>query len=572
MAWELNIVHYGLLGSGDATLVVAREVAPLAGPVARVRSALIDGGRQQDGANLVAWIGVTLGGNPLNVIVVTHYDTDHVGGVIDLLTRGGLCNTVRLYDRGWPGNVIPANYPQYVQAINGLNPTTGNQLPFFAQLNRQRLTNAVDAEGVGPMALAGTYPLAIANLGPPAMPLGGFAAVTQPPDALLGTELLWAGVLGGPPVGAPTLACLAANSYILHPANPGPTGPVGGLGVDVENERSLAFVVRFNNFRYYVGGDIETAQEQHIQDMLNQNNNAPGRVLAMKTSHHGANTATARAFVDRLRPEAALVSCGHGNQYMHPAQQTVNVLDGFAGGALPHGGGTPPNRPISYYLTGYQVLHPNLQTLGGPPSETAGDPLANPPLVSTIGLTVSAAQSNSHPCGQHYLGVQAAANAVYIALTGNPNAAVAQAAAEATMAQGEPVAAAAIAVATATALAALTITLIGNAATGALAANPVTAATIATAVTNAAIGAGVNQAIAGAAGAAAGAASSDGSAVAVNAAVAAALLAVNNLAANGPAATLHVNGNTVANVPGLFNVIFNDANFMGPQPRVVNHF
>jgi hypothetical protein len=159
VAWRLAIHHIDVIGSGDATLIIAREVPPLIGAMAIIRSALIDGGRRQYSGGLHTYVGARLG----------------------------------------PG----------VQTAAG-----------------------------------------------------------------------------------------------------GIVGPIGGLGIDPRNEKSLAVEVTFGNFRYYVGGDIETAQENSIQLLLNNTGDAAGRVLAMKTSHHGANTATARGFVDQLRPSAAFISCG----------------------------------------------------------------------------------------------------------------------------------------------------------------------------------------------------------------------------------------------------------------------
>lgn len=45
MAWQLEIHHIDVTGSGDATLIIAREVPPLIGLAPIVRSLLIDGGR-----------------------------------------------------------------------------------------------------------------------------------------------------------------------------------------------------------------------------------------------------------------------------------------------------------------------------------------------------------------------------------------------------------------------------------------------------------------------------------------------------------------------------------------------
>ena len=75
------------MATGDATLIIAREVPPMAG-APRVRSALVDGGRGQHAAALHAYLGAQLGaGNQLSVMISTHYDNDHLNGLTRLLLR-----------------------------------------------------------------------------------------------------------------------------------------------------------------------------------------------------------------------------------------------------------------------------------------------------------------------------------------------------------------------------------------------------------------------------------------------------------------------------------------------------
>ena len=54
MPWQLEIHHVGLLGNGDATLIIARRVPALAPPAVNIRSVLIDGGLLTTGASLNA--------------------------------------------------------------------------------------------------------------------------------------------------------------------------------------------------------------------------------------------------------------------------------------------------------------------------------------------------------------------------------------------------------------------------------------------------------------------------------------------------------------------------------------
>ncbi len=575
MAWSLEIHHADVTASGDATLIIVREVAPLAGLVARVRTALIDGGRITKAGALHNYIGAQLGATPLNIMVSTHYDIDHLNGLTSLLRRAGRYSNTRVYDQGWPGGVLDDPYIQFVRAINGMN--NNGPIAQLAGVARIRVTNTVQSDGLVIGGLPGTL-----HIGPPGVPAGGVGAIVDGPAWLLGRELLWDGVAGGAPAGAPTLTCIAANRFIRqHGA--GPAGPIGGMGNDPRNEKSLALVLRFNNFRYYVGGDIETAQENHVQTFLNHGNNTAGRVLVMKASHHGANTATSRAFVSRVRPDTAIISCGTRNQYIHPAQETVNVLDGYVSGAVAHAAAppAPPYRPIDYYLTGYQVTAP-AQSLGGDASHTAGDPTAWPVVRGDVIIQVSQLQSNSNVRGRLFIGVNVATNAAAVG-AGAPGAAAAAAgtaAAEAAISDlavvGGVVPPAVGVVASAARAAANSLGAAGAVAIAAataanLAINAAVAGAgpMATAVTAAVAAAGGNVFISAAAGAAAGAAFGGGDGPSIHAAVNAALVAagvggMGGVAAAAAAAAAALLAAPAA--PGLFDLTYHDMNaMMNPQ-------
>ena len=411
MAWRLEIHHIDVQSSGDSTLIIVREVAPLIGIAPISRSVLIDGGRRNRFTIVHAYVGAQLGaGVPLNAIICTHYDVDHMGGLTPLLLMPGRYNNTIIYDQGWQGGAgVDLPHQRYLRAINGLN--DNGPVPILAGiLARTRVTRTVQSDPVPPLVI----PAIGAG---PAAPPGGLGAIVNPPNWLLNgvgapQDPLWNGFGGAIPPGAPTMRFIAANMFIRTAAG-GIVGPIGGLGIDPRNEKSLAVEVTFGNFRYYCGGDIETAQENHIQTLLNNANNAAGRVLAMKTSHHGANTATSRPFVNRMRPELAILSCGTGNQYAHPAQETVNILDGYPGLAAPHAAAPPqpPDMPVASYLTGYQLAGPPPQSFGGDMSLTAGDPNAWPLTHGHIRLTVSAAQSGTPVQGQTYRAVAAATRA-----------------------------------------------------------------------------------------------------------------------------------------------------------------
>lgn len=418
MPWQLEIHHLDVQVTGDATLIIVRETGVAHGMAPVVRSVLVDGGRSTRYVQLNNYVANELEDEPLNAIVLTHYQDDHIGGLTRILNLADeRYANVRIYDQGWPGDdaALEQAYINYIRAINGLGPN-GREIQDYDTYcaNRVRVSFRVRADNAAPDTNH------LTDIGLPAAP-ADLTTITQAASWLLtggAADILWSGFAGSgayvanvAPAGAPTMSLIAANKYVRVHAG-GVTARIDGTGADVNNEKSLGAVVTFGNFRYYVAGDIETAQEDEIQQYLNNADDVPGRVLAVKTSHHGSNTATSRAFIDRLRPLAAFISCGTGNIHNHPARETTNTLDGFPAnptGAVPapaHGAGIPLNRPIRHYLTGYQVAA-TLQSRAGTGGVCAGNPLAH--RRGDIRILVDAAQALRDQRGGGYLGVAAAA-------------------------------------------------------------------------------------------------------------------------------------------------------------------
>ncbi|WP_094603724.1 hypothetical protein SPSIL_041240 [Sporomusa silvacetica DSM 10669] len=316
MAWQLKIHHIDV-GRGDSTLIVAREVG-VAEP--KVRSVLVDGGlldATQDVHNITQC-------NKLDVMVATHYDEDHLNGLRGLLLLGDdhYLNT-RIYDQGIPNTVritkkrTAEGDVKYLKSIAAGD--SGYKLYEDSIYNRLRVTENV-VSSLDLIATGNQEDMEMVGL--------------QQPDWLVGKDILWDGVDGVIPDGAPRMTCIAANQYVLQ--SDGTTARLqSGVLTDSANEKSLAFVVQFNNFRYYLGGDIESAQEDGkdntpgIMQYLNPQGNAEGRVLAFKVSHHGSAKSTSQQFVNRLKPAVAFISTGcdkkYGDEYL-PSQRVIDTL------------------------------------------------------------------------------------------------------------------------------------------------------------------------------------------------------------------------------------------------------
>ena len=50
----------------------------------------------------------------------------------------------------------------------------------------------------------------------------------------------------------------------------------------------------------------------------------PASVL--KVGHHGSSSSTSAAFLEAIRPQYAVISCGAQNEYGHPAGSTLRAL------------------------------------------------------------------------------------------------------------------------------------------------------------------------------------------------------------------------------------------------------
>lgn len=92
-----------------------------------------------------------------------------------------------------------------------------------------------------------------------------------------------------------------------------------------ENDRSIALVLRFGTFDYFIASDL-TGGGSSTADMESRIAPHVGDVDVLHVSHHGSSTSTNQTFVNTLKPEHAVISCGDGNSYGHPTQSVLDRL------------------------------------------------------------------------------------------------------------------------------------------------------------------------------------------------------------------------------------------------------
>lgn len=72
------------------------------------------------------------------------------------------------------------------------------------------------------------------------------------------------------------------------------------------------------------------AEDETLDEFLNKYVSSEDRekldVEVLKLGHHGSKTSTTAPFLDVIKPEYAVASCGEGNSYGHPHQEVLNLL------------------------------------------------------------------------------------------------------------------------------------------------------------------------------------------------------------------------------------------------------
>lgn len=87
-----------------------------------------------------------------------------------------------------------------------------------------------------------------------------------------------------------------------------------------ENDYSLVLQLEYGRFLGLFTGDLEEAGEQEILGALTD-------VDYLKVGHHGSKGSSSMAFLEKIRPETAVISAGRKNRYGHPAKETLERLE-----------------------------------------------------------------------------------------------------------------------------------------------------------------------------------------------------------------------------------------------------
>ena len=90
----------------------------------------------------------------------------------------------------------------------------------------------------------------------------------------------------------------------------------------VRNDDSVVIEVVYGDVALLLTGDIGADVERSIVPLLTH-----ARTRILKVAHHGSRTSSSSALLDAWRPQIAVISCGRGNRFGHPAPEVLQRLE-----------------------------------------------------------------------------------------------------------------------------------------------------------------------------------------------------------------------------------------------------
>jgi competence protein ComEC len=110
-------------------------------------------------------------------------------------------------------------------------------------------------------------------------------------------------------------------------------------GIEIKDANLCSIVLRIvfqdNSFLFMADAYQSIEKELISKEKFCQENNdyfCSVMVLksdVLKVGHHGSKTSTSQEFVEKVSPEIAVISVGQNNNYGHPSEQTLDVLEKY---------------------------------------------------------------------------------------------------------------------------------------------------------------------------------------------------------------------------------------------------
>ncbi len=101
--------------------------------------------------------------------------------------------------------------------------------------------------------------------------------------------------------------------------------PREGNNEESSNDTSMVLLFEYGDFKELFMGDLPMEKESLVVDEMK--NMKIDSVNVIKVGHHGSKTSTGEEFLNYIKPDIAVISCGIDNSYAHPHKETIQNLE-----------------------------------------------------------------------------------------------------------------------------------------------------------------------------------------------------------------------------------------------------
>ena len=268
-------VHMVDVGQGDAIIIELPDGS----------NVLIDGGKSSESNKLLTYID-SLDIEIFDVVILTHSDEDHIGGIDEVFDNYVVKNCYRPYVY-YGGDAFELD-PEFNASANGKHHDT---VSYGKVLNKIYNETYTDSDGQSYYC--------------------NWEYFNN--DSSFGRDI----IVGDKTYNynfdflSPTKNFEDITYTDLNDFSPYVLFTYGEKGATEGDTR----------FDLMLTGDAEAAALNELLDFYSTENLD---VDVLKVGHHGSRTSTTPDFLNKITPEYAIISCGEGNSYKHPHQ---NVLD-----------------------------------------------------------------------------------------------------------------------------------------------------------------------------------------------------------------------------------------------------
>jgi competence protein ComEC len=153
-----------------------------------------------------------------------------------------------------------------------------------------------------------------------------------------------------------------------------------------ENDMCVGLLVEYENFEFFVGGDLSGVNTSSYTDIETPTAPDIGDIDVYRVDHHGSSSNSNTNFLSTLDAEVAIISVG-SNSYGHPTQTVLNRLVSYgsyiyqtgagSGGTIPSGEGEVVNGDVVIEVfPGYFTVDGDFYDNGLSGVEVAGQPVS----------------------------------------------------------------------------------------------------------------------------------------------------------------------------------------------------